>query len=528
MHQHNNFPMQVRGRGHARIIAVSMTLSLAIFGAACSLASASTATFGPQVIKAPQWMYTSSSSAAGATCSFPDGTGSFLHCYTPADIRAAYGLDAVPPLSNGEPNYGQGQTIVLVDAYGSPTAAADLQHFHDTFFPNLPNPNFSQVFPEGNPQISQSATSCANGILMGPCSAPDWAGESTLDIEWAYAVAPEAHIILLVAPNPDGANLYTVIKTEIAATPPGTVFSMSFGASELAYGGQIGPMAANFDAVFKQGLAKHDNFFASSGDSGSDMGSPSPDVQYPATSPYVVAVGGTQLQYGWTWTPASNAPFVMFNNSDARYLNPAYWASTPGGNTESVWNESWIRAGTGGGASTLYSRPSWQAGVGNGYGNHRLIPDTAWNAAVNGGVDVWITAYPKSNCGNTTGCWSDYGGTSASAPQTAALVALVNAARSDIGKQPLGFLDTYLYQGIGASTAYTDVTPRHDGSAPKTFAGTDVGISGPVYKSAGDLVDNQLWGDPVAGYATTSGWDATTGWGVPNAGKFVSALVAQP
>ena len=208
-------------------------------------------------------------------------------------------------------------------------------------------------------------------------------------------------------------------------------------------------------------------------------------------------------------------------------MNPAYWASTSSGFSQAVWNESWAPIGTGGGASVIYPRPSWQTGVDPGFGDHRLVPDTAWNAAVNGGVDVFITAFPQFNCGNTTGCWTFFGGTSAAAPQTAALVALVNAARAAQGKQPIGFLDPLLYGGVGAAD-YTDITPQHYGSAPKTFAGAEVGVSGSVFKSVGDLQDNQLWQVPVAGYPTTTGYDATTGWGTPNAPAFVAALAALP
>jgi subtilase family serine protease len=175
--------------------------------------------------------------------------------------------------------------------------------------------------------------------------------------------------------------------------------------------------------------------------------------------------------------------------------------------------------------SSIYSKPAWQtAGPSGG----RVIPDTAWNAAVNGGVEVYISAYPQYNCGQATGCWTIYGGTSAGTPQTAGLVALVNAARSAQGKSPIGFLSPLLYSGIGASSAdYTDITPKHYSSAPRTFAGSDVGVSGPVLKSVGDLVDNQLWEVPVAGYPTTGGYDATTGWGTPRAPGFVAALAAQ-
>ena len=151
----------------------------------------------------------------------------------------------------------------------------------------------------------------------------------------------------------------------------------------------------------------------------------------------------------------------------------------------------------------------------------------AWNAAVNGGVLVYITAYPASNCGDTHRMLDLLRRHVGGDTQTAGLVALVNAARSAAGKGPIGFLDPLLYNGIGAAD-YTDIVPQHYGSAPKAFAGADVGVSGPVASSAGDLVDNQLWQVPTAGYATTGGYDPTTGWGAPNGSAFVSALAAMP
>jgi subtilase family serine protease len=105
--------------------------------------------------------------------------------------------------------------------------------------------------------------------------------------------------------------------------------------------------------------------------------------------------------------------------------------------------------------------PPWLPGI----PTLRLVPDTSWNAAANGGVDVWITAHPQAKRGNTTGCWQPVAGTSEATPQTAALIALANAARASERTAPLGFLDPILYSGLGASSAYNDVTPIHEGSA---------------------------------------------------------------
>ncbi|HET9080570.1 MAG TPA: S53 family peptidase [Trebonia sp.] len=520
---------------------------LAVVGAAGSSAAVSAGSLttvkavtptvlAPQLEAAPASSFVAKAPAS-APCVLPDGSGDlYFHCYSPQQIRAAYGVDNVAPLPSGEPNYGQGQTIVLVDSYGSPTAAADLQHFHTTFFPNLPAPKFQEIYPLGNPPY-QSCNGNGSG-RSGQCAAAGWTGEATLDIEWAYSIAPEANIILLAVPPAETLgvqgfpNLFKAISGEISKLPAGTMFSMSLAATEQTFGSAAATQAAKFDAVFKQGLAKHDNFFAAAGDTGTvgaakQKGESTtysyPTVGWPSSSPYVVSVGGTQLMYGWTWDPTSNTAFTSTG------LNPAYFHSTVSAvaNTQAVWNESWAPIGTGGGVSAIYPRPSWQANVDPGLGNHRILPDTSWNAAVNGGVDVYITAYPEYNCGNSTGCWTFYGGTSAATPQTAALVALANAARTAEGKSPLGFLDPILYDGVGASSAYTDIVPRHLGSAPATFAGSDVGVAGTVTKSAGDLVDNQMWNSPVKGYPTTAGYDATTGWGAPYAPAFVADLAAQ-
>jgi subtilase family serine protease len=477
-------------------------LALAILGA--TAASASAAYKAPATIKHP--------AAAGV------GNSGGIHYYTPQDIRAAYGVDSIA----GAPK-GDGQTIVLVDAYGTPTGAQDLQTFHDSFFKGEPNPNFDEVYPNGKPNYS-SCKGSGTGI-SGPCAAEGWAGEASLDIEWAYAMAPHAHIVLLAVPpaETEGVqglpNLFKAISGAVDKYPAGTVFSMSFGIDEPTFGGAAQSQVARFDQTFQKGLAKGDTFFASSGDDGTTGTSKQagetrsfdyPTVGWPASSPYVTAVGGTQLQYHWKWNPTSDTPYTAAGDP-----NPAYFASADGTQdlTEPVWNESFLPAATGGGPSQIYARPSWQSGeAGVIGGNHRGVPDVSWNAAVNGGVLVYESDFPADFAPG----FHIYGGTSAASPQVAGVVALANQQQRESGGKPIGYLNPLLYQKVGSS-AFRDVVPEIYGTA-----------------LSGRLVDNTLFdynGDgqpvtvgPVPGHPVLSGWDETTGFGSPLAPQFVQQI----
>jgi subtilase family serine protease len=477
----------------------------------------------PLALEAPDTPATAADgTTADCTTPAPVHIYTFEHCYQPSDIRAAYGVNNVAPLANGDTNLGQGQTIVLVDSYGSPTAASDLNYFHRTFFPSLPAPNFDQVFPNGAPDYKNVYHGQGQS---GPNGAAGWSGEATLDIEWAYSIAPLAHIVLLAVPpaETEGVqglpNMFKAIQWAINNYPAGTVFSQSFGVTEQTFGGGAAAQVAKFDAVYKSGIAKGDTFLAASGDNGTtgtakqhkDTATYSFPTNggWPASSPYDTAVGGTQLQYGWTWDPTSDTPF----NADGS-ANDAYFNSIAGGDTEAVWNESWLPAASGGGPSVIYPRPSWQSGVASVIGgNARGVPDVAWNAAVNGGVLVYITAFPNYQRAG----WHDYGGTSAATPQMAGVIALAEAARSDAGKGPLGNINPLLYSSA-LSGDYTDTQKVTEGTA-----------------ASGVLQDNALWQfnadgsvspGPVSGFPTQAGWDMTTGFGSPKVGPFVAALAA--
>ncbi len=209
------------------------------------------------------------------------------------------------------------------------------------------------------------------------------------------------------------------------------------------------------------------------------------------------------MQYGWTWAPTTDP-------STAGYFKST---DTPGSRNEPVWNEAWLPAASGGGPSAIYPEPSWQqadsAVSGAIPGNHRGVPDISWNAAVNGGVLVYITAFPSYQRSG----WHVYGGTSAASPQLAGVVALADAQLPP--SKHVGYLNPKLYAiGKTDSTAFFDVRPGSYG----------------IY----DLKNNTLDANPngstpaggVDGWPTTDGWDMTTGFGSPDVPNFVADLVA--
>ncbi|HET8600539.1 MAG TPA: S53 family peptidase, partial [Segeticoccus sp.] len=461
-------------------------------------------------------------------CELPDGRGStYVHCYAPDQIREAYGVPgSLADVANDVADGGAGQTIVLVDSYGSPTAIKDVDTFAKRF--DGPTPNVDQVFPLGDPGfLSGSGSWSGHGQgWSGPGSAEGWAGEANLDVQWAYAIAPKAHIVLVATPVAETQgvqglpNMMKAIDWAIKKYPSGTVFSMSLGTDESAFpGNSASSTFAKFDQTFKRGLAKGDTFFASSGDSGTvgstkahhaSATSPDPQVSYPNVSPYVTSVGGTQLQDGWTWNPTGlDKPWT-----DTGDYNPDYWASTTtSGSSEAVGDEPAFEFGTGGGLSHVYPRPAFQDSVKDVVGNHRGVPDLSWNMALNGGVMVYTSFFPKTD----GKAWHIYGGTSASSPQVAALTALANEARASMNKAPVGNLNQVIYsRSFDQGTAFNDIVTKTYGDVP-----------------SGVRDNNRMWTldadgilqpGPVPGMPTTSGYDLTTGWGSPHAGAFIQQL----
>ena len=141
--------------------------------------------FAPLIAVAPDEDQATVATAAACTTPAPTIQSAFIHCYRPADIYAAYRVDAVHQAGIT----GAGQTIVIVDSYGSPTALHDLQFFSSTF--GLPQPDLTIIYPDGAPPFNNSV----NGAQV------NWAFETSLDVQWAHAIAPDAKIVL-IAPVP--------------------------------------------------------------------------------------------------------------------------------------------------------------------------------------------------------------------------------------------------------------------------------------------------------------------------------------
>jgi len=390
-----------------------------------------------------------------------------LVCYIPSFIRSAYNFPSDLD--------GSGQTIVIVDAYGSPTISNDLALF-DAVFRLPPPPSFTIICPPGGCTTPSFVT---NGGHFGgnPHDPFGWSIETSLDVEYAHAMAPGANIVLDVAHSSSGDDI-NVAESKVIPMFPGAIMSQSFGIPEFLIhnnNAQIRQAEANYQEAASLGWT----VFASAGDSGATNGISTANALFPSSDPLVTAVGGTQGNPFPAGLAAGSCPHTGNSCTPSGY----------GG--EEVWNEPRFGAAGGGAPSLLFGTPSYQSGLGL---TSRTTPDVSYNAAVNGGVlVVWSACLP---CIGAKGpVFFIVGGTSAGSPQWAAIAALANQAA---GKS-LGDLNPVLYTIGGDSTRYAN-----------DFHDITVG-------------NNQLIGTPV-GFPATTGWDDASGWGTPNVANLVLDL----
>ena len=401
-----------------------------------------------------------------------------IACYQPGQLRAAYNL--LPLYGKGIT--GKGQTIVIVDSFGSPTIRQDLAAFDKQFgYPAPPSLNIiapAGKIPAFNPDVNDMA---------------GWAGETTLDVEYAHALAPGANIVLAETPvaETEGTTGFPqIVKTEeyVINHDLGGVISQSFSATEETFTSyaQLKPLrAAYFDAE-----AHHVTVLAASGDSGAtDVGLDQHTyythrvTSWPDSDPLVTAVGGTRLTLsGGKYTS------VAWNDTEDSAAS-RYFALT----------SAPVPFASGGGTSELFKRPAYQNGVKSVTGNRRGVPDIAMSAGCDGAVNVYST-FPGQKPG-----WSLICGTSEATPEFAAIVALAD----QVAGHPLGLINPVLYA----------LSARH--------------AAGIVDVTSGNNTVSFYQGTParphtVTGYSARPGYDLVTGVGTVNAAAFVYELAGVP
>ena len=364
--------------------------------------------------------------------------------FTPAQIRSIYGFDKLSL-------NGAGTTIAIVDAYDDPTLIQDLHVFDQKF--GLPDSNVTiakEIDGDGNP----------------PRADTGWSTETAIDVEWAHAIAPGANILLCQASDAGMDNLMDMVN--FARNYPGvSVVSMSFGGREFE-------RTWNPSSWFDENQTDYDSgtfttpqghrpvsFVASSGDDGS------PFVKYPSTSPNVLAVGGTVITAFQNVTTVGNATASSISVTPFVASGPTNFASMSY-DTETAWSKG------GGGFSGVESRPAYQ----NGFNSNsmRSVPDVAYAA-----TGFWIFD-------SADGGWETAWGTSCGAPQWAALLALVNQGRAQLGGDTLANTMSDIYR-MPASD-FHDITTGSTGE-----------------------------------YSSTVGFDQTTGRGTPIANLLVNDLI---
>ena len=360
---------------------------------------------------------------------------------TPAEMEGAYGVNNI--LFGTVAGNGSGQTIAIVDAYDYSTALTDLNAFSSYYgLPSFNNGGGSPTFTKYN---ENGSTTSLPGNDPAGANNDDWEEEESLDIEWAHSIAPKANIDLVETNSNSYADLFTGDTTAAGLSGVAQV-SNSWGGPEFS--GET-----SYDSTFSHtGVT----FLYSSGDDGA-YGSDQSGVvvaTYPASSPGVVAVGGTSLTVG---------------------SGNTYGSETAWGNG----TLSWYYGGGGGGISAYESQPSYQTGKVNGLSTtQRTEPDISLDANPNTGVPI----YDSYDFGPTTP-WVDglFGGTSLACPMASGLIAIANQGRQLGGQSYLtGSTQTLPDLYTLPSTDFHDITSGNNGYAAGTGYDLATGIGSPV------------------------------------------------
>ena len=400
--------------------------------------------------------------------------------YTGKQLRAAYGAGT---------RTGRGVRVAITDAYASPTIAYDAATYAGK--------HGDAAWKAG--RLHQVLPSKYRDTKA--CSASGWYGEETLDVEAVHAVAPASDVTYVGAASCSDADLLDALG-KVVDHHLADIVSNSWGEVEAA---QTPGLAAAYDQVFQLGAVEGIGFYFSSGDDGDEVASSgTKQVDSPADSAWVTAVGGTSLAVGksdtYLWETGWGTDKANLS-ADGRS-----WTDFPGPFT----------SGAGGGTSRTVAEPSYQKGVVPGAlakadsaDGNRVVPDIAAIADPNTGFLVGQT---QTLSDGRTQAYSEYriGGTSLAAPTIAAIQALAQEAR---GGTPIGFANPEIYAKAG-SKAYHDVTDDPTGSG-LAVARVDF-VNG--YDATGGLATSVRSMGKDSSLSAVKGYDDVTGVGTPASG----------
>jgi subtilase family serine protease len=388
-------------------------------------------------------------------------------CYSPKQFETNYNMTSLYK----DKWTGAGETIALVDSYGSPTIKQDLATFDAGFGLPAP-PSFKIIQPAGKVPPFNSK----NSLMVS------WAEETSLDVEYAHSMAPGANLLLVETPVAETIGVHGfpqivaaenyVIKHKMA-----DVISQSLAAAEASFPSKSSILKLR--SAYINAVKAHVTVLGAAGDWGESSPSDASESTYytfatanwPASDPLVTSVGGLQL-----------------------HLNAAGDQVIP----PNVWNENSLLGAPvagGGGLSSVFSRPSYQNSVKSVVGNWRGLPDLSMSASVNGGALVYM-----SFKGLPGPAYYIIGGTSEATPLLAGVIAVAD----QYAGHPLGLINPALYK-IAATKGETGIVDVTTGENTVTFV-----QNGHTYT--------------VPGAVAGPGYDLASGLGTINGADFVPEL----
>ncbi|NYF79949.1 protease pro-enzyme activation domain-containing protein [Granulicella arctica] len=445
-----------------------------------------------------------------------DTTAGVEHFISPGDFYVIYDLN--PLLTASTPINGSGVTIAVMGQVD--ISLTDIAAFRTASGLSTNAPTITTYGTDpGSP-----TTACLADPAPSTCTVTGGdLDESELDVEWAGATAPSANIVFVNSTDVIGISLVDSIDNNLAP-----IMTVSYGGCEV-HDFSTGAMNS-LNEYFQQANAQGITVVGPAGDTGAtdcdDSDTTEPPsatlglaVDFPASSPFVTAVGGTEFSEGADTAGQywNNSTTNTSTTSALSYIPETVWNDTAAEIASSPTNASFSAGG--GGASVVFSKPTWQTGTGVPSDGQRDVPDLAFNASAD--HDAYLVCAQDSCQGGTyfvqsgtdAGEFNAFGGTSVSTPSFAGILALVE---QKLGGSRIGNANPYIYalaNGSSYSSIFHDVTTGNNDS-PCTKGSTDCPNGGSIGFSAG------------VGYDQASGWGSLD---VSNfANSFSSVVTALP